>query len=341
MAGRPVKNDNSKQFLKQCRLTVVENRHNPYHYGLAEQRGTGVDLELFRIEPHGGPFVVIKINDLSVPALQSFFVSLLETFFSDAAYLFADGSACRCLFCHNDVFDALRRWPQMFHLRRYEFSVNITIFYFAGKEISLFICKFAFMFHIKPMSIMKKFLCIFALAAMTAVAANAQPRAIGGRIGSGIGFTYQHSVGGDNMISADLDFPLFNGGISATATYDWIFPINSWTEKGSWNWYAGAGAGLGFGWPHTEKVTAYGVTGRSHAGSFNIGVTGRIGVEYNFWFPLQLSLDWRPTIGPGIVWNNTSVTMNGETTRENNTSVVFNTGGLYAGSICLGVRYLF
>ena len=73
----------------------------------------------------------------------------------------------------------------------------------------------------------------------------------------------------------------------------------------------------------------------------NIGVDGRIGVEYNFWFPLQLSLDWRPVIGPEIDWYNTVTTTDGHTVRDNNTGVGFSTNGIYAGAISLGIRYKF
>lgn len=59
----------------------------------------------------------------------------------------------------------------------------------------------------------------------------------------------------------------------------------------------------------------------------NVGVAGRIGVEYDFWFPLQLSFDWRPIIGPGIDLDDNTAYFGGE--------------GLYAGAICLGVRYKF
>ena len=31
--------------------------------------------------------------------------------------------------------------------------------------------------------------------------------------------------------------------------------------------------------------------------AFSIGVTGQAGLEYNFWFPLSLSVDVRPTFG--------------------------------------------
>ncbi|MEE1183368.1 MAG: hypothetical protein UHZ06_02640, partial [Paludibacteraceae bacterium] len=79
----------------------------------------------------------------------------------------------------------------------------------------------------------------------------------------------------------------------------------------SWNWYAGVGAGVGF-WGF-NNIYGFG------------GVAGRIGIEYNFWFPMQLSLDYRPIIGVG----------------GSNGVVGFNTKGLYAGGIALGVRYLF
>lgn len=188
---------------------------------------------------------------------------------------------------------------------------------------------------------MKRIILLCAAVIMTAAALNAQPRAVGGRIGAGITASYQHSVSNSNMVSVDLDFPMFYGGIQAAATYDWIFPINSWNERGAWNWYAGVGAGLGFGWPHISKDTYGGATYRTNAGSFNIGAVGRIGVEYQFWFPLQLSIDWRPMFGPDIFWNNTATTTGGTTVQDKSSGIVFNTSGLYASAICLGVRYRF
>lgn len=192
---------------------------------------------------------------------------------------------------------------------------------------------------------MKKFIIVCAATLLAVVAVNAQPRAIGGRVAYGVGFSYQHSMGLDNMISVDVDFPGYNGGIGAAATYDWIFPITAWTRKGEWNWYAGAGAGFGFAWPVVEKHEVAGIKTRTSAGGFNIGVAGRIGVEYNFWFPLQLSVDWRPVIGPTIIWSN--VTNSGDLSgtglqaKDHSTAVGFSTGALYASAICIGVRYLF
>lgn len=188
---------------------------------------------------------------------------------------------------------------------------------------------------------MKKFLLTFAAVILAAVAVNAQPRAIGGRLGYGVEFSYQHSVSPSNMVQAELSFPGFVEGVGVAATYDWIFPIRSWNHKGSWNWYAGVGAGLGFGWPNVSKQTAGGVTHRVSSNWFNIGVAGRIGVEYNFWFPLQLSFDWRPLFGPCISWYNESWKGDGTTTKKHGSDADFYTGGLYAGAISLGVRYRF
>lgn len=160
---------------------------------------------------------------------------------------------------------------------------------------------------------MKKFLLVLVLAVGAISFASAQPRAIGGRLGYGIAVSYQHSLG-QNMVNLDVDFPGFYG-IGAAATYDWIFPITSWQEKGSWNWYAGVGAGLAFNFRNYMSV----------------GVAGRIGVEYNFWFPMQLSLDWRPVVGPRFWFDHNNGNHNG---------VGFHYGGLYDG-IALGIRYNF
>ena len=187
---------------------------------------------------------------------------------------------------------------------------------------------------------MKK--CIIACAAtlLAVVAVNAQPRAIGGRVAYGVGFSYQHSVGLENMVSLDVEFPGYSRGMGAAATYDWIFPISAWTQKGEWNWYAGVGAGLGFSFPGVGKPLNLG-DGNSWiapSGGFNFGIAGRIGVEYNFWFPLQLSIDWRPVIGPQVYWYNLRIE---NTVISYDPQWDFNSNGFYAGAICLGVRYRF
>ncbi|MBQ2290692.1 MAG: hypothetical protein II248_02240 [Paludibacteraceae bacterium] len=159
---------------------------------------------------------------------------------------------------------------------------------------------------------MKKLLLVAVFAVAGIAAAVAQPRAIGVNIGYGVDVSYQHSIGESNMVDLSVNIPAFNG-IGATATYDWVNPFGTqipWDYKGDWNWNLGVGAGAGI----------YGF----RAPSVYAGVVGHVGVEYNFWFPLQLSVDWRPNIG--------IVAAGG--------GVGFNTAGLYTG-VTLGVRYLF
>lgn len=159
---------------------------------------------------------------------------------------------------------------------------------------------------------MKKIIIIVALALGFAVAASAQPRAIGVNLGYGIDFSYQHTLGTANMVDLSVNVPGFSG-IGATCTYDWLNPFGTqipWNNKGQWDWEMGVGAGAGFIWG---------------ANGWYAGVAGHVGVSYDFWFPLQLSLDWRPCVGPY---------------GAKDAGIGFNLGGLYTG-ITLGVRYRF
>ena len=173
---------------------------------------------------------------------------------------------------------------------------------------------------------MKKFFVI-AVLAIASIAAYAQPRAIGVNLGGGIGFSYQHGFGESNMLDLAVYTPLASGrgqiwGLGATITYDWIDPFGAtvpWNEKGEWHWYMGVGGDGGFYFPYADS-------------GFNagwVGVAGHFGIEYDFWFPLQLSLDWRPSIGVGLAGNGAG-----------GVGVGFNTGGLYEG-LTIGVRYKF
>lgn len=157
---------------------------------------------------------------------------------------------------------------------------------------------------------MKKFLIIAALALGMTVAANAQPRAIGARFGWATEVSYQHTMGGADFIEANLGTFGF-AGLQAGATYNFMIAQPQWTDRGEWGFYAGPGIALG--------------TGFSKAYACNFGVTGQVGLEYTFWFPLQLSVDLRPQIGIFAGSN----------------SVKFFTGGLYGFAPALSVRYRF
>ena len=126
---------------------------------------------------------------------------------------------------------------------------------------------------------MKKIILVAALILGFAAAAAAQPRAIGIRGGFGAGVSYQHTVGA-NFIDADLGF---GNGLNLAATYNWMLAQPQWTSRGEWGVYAGPGAALGLGF--------------GDASFFNVGVAGEVGLEYTFWFPLQLSVDIRPQLG--------------------------------------------
>lgn len=161
---------------------------------------------------------------------------------------------------------------------------------------------------------MKKSLIVAALLFVLGTAsAIAQPRAVGVRLGYGVEFSYQHGMG-DNMLSIDAGLPGF-GGIEAAVTYDWINPFHTqipWNNKGKWNWSLGVGGAAGWWW-----ISSYNYA--------FVGVAGRVGVEYNFWFPLQLSVEWRPAFGPNFGKNHCG----------------FYGYGLYAGGFAIGVRYKF
>ena len=164
---------------------------------------------------------------------------------------------------------------------------------------------------------MKKLLLIAVLAVAGVAAAVAQPRAIGLNLGTGNGISYQHSLGETNMLDVAVQVPVLTEGLGGIVTYDWINPFGTaipWDYQGTWNWYLGVGGSAG----------VYGLLSTEYANHWYAGVVGHVGIEYQFWFPLQLSLDIRPTIGV-------------DNTKDN--KVGFGLAGLY--NVSLGVRYLF
>ena len=149
---------------------------------------------------------------------------------------------------------------------------------------------------------MKKIIIAAALVLGFAVAASAQPRAIGVRVGE---ISYQHSLGA-NFLEVDGGLDLLGGlKVGATGIYNFMIAQPSWTSRGEWGFYAGPGAGVGLELGDVNYL--------------NISAAGMVGLEYSFWFPLQLSLDYRQHIG-----------------------IRFNGDPLYAGpSVGLGIRYKF
>lgn len=132
-------------------------------------------------------------------------------------------------------------------------------------------------------SIFKKFSLVKLVLLLTFLFAfsdlmKAQPRALGLRGGYGAELSYQHSLG-RNFVEADLGWTV--NGMWVSGMYDFLFPIQD-----GFSFYVGPGAQVG--------MFTYYKDGRNVA-RFDLGLVGQIGVEYCFNFPLQLSLDWRPS----------------------------------------------
>lgn len=122
------------------------------------------------------------------------------------------------------------------------------------------------------------------------IAKNAIGLRIGDSDGRGVEVSYQRGLGGNNRLEANLG--IRNGkhynGFKLAALYQWV-----WNIDNGFNWYAGAGGGLGsFGYEKDYK-------GYSDYNETFAFIAGDIGIEYNFDFPLLLSLDFRPEIGFG------------------------------------------
>ncbi|MFV9551173.1 hypothetical protein [Algibacter sp. PT7-4] len=139
----------------------------------------------------------------------------------------------------------------------------------------------------------KLFLLSFAVLgfALTSNAQDISDHAIGLRLGDSDGLgaevSYQHALGDNNRLEADLGWRSGNNynAFKLTGLYQWVMPLD-----GSFNWFVGAGGGLA----SFDGKDAF--DGVSETAFF---VAGDIGIEYNFDIPLLLSLDFRPELGFG------------------------------------------
>jgi len=156
---------------------------------------------------------------------------------------------------------------------------------------------------------MKKALLAIAVALIASVSVSAQSRALGARLGYGVEVSYQHYLG-DNFIEGDLGFAGFKG-LNIAAAYNITIAQPKWTSQGEWTFYAGPAAGFNWDFPSNNN-----------AGGFGFGIGGNVGLEYVFNIPLQLSIDWRPLLGPYF-----------------KDGINYWTSGLFGGGIA--VRYFF
>lgn len=120
------------------------------------------------------------------------------------------------------------------------------------------------------------------------ISENAIGLRVGGSQAFGAEVSYQRAIGMDNnRLEFDLGWrnDSYYDAIKLVGLYQWV-----WNIDGGFNWYAGAGAGLG----NYDDNRKDGLD--RHDGVFAL-IAGDIGLEYNFDFPLLLSLDLRPEIG--------------------------------------------
>jgi hypothetical protein len=121
---------------------------------------------------------------------------------------------------------------------------------------------------------MKKLVLILALSLGLATVAFSQSQYIGGRSGGyGGELSYQKDLNSSGRLEADLGWSYSYLGL--TGLYQWVKPIGG--VQGL-EWFYGGGATVGFG------------------SGLYLGVAGNIGIDYNFSFPLQIGLDYRPTL---------------------------------------------
>lgn len=137
---------------------------------------------------------------------------------------------------------------------------------------------------------MKKLLllaiCVFGFTAHSQaqqIANNALGLRFGGSNGVGTEISYQRGLGDNNRLELDLGWSNRSDvdAFRLTGLYHWV-----WNIEGGFNWYAGAGAGIG-------TVEDYHDSGND----LLLYAAGNVGIEYDFDFPLLLSLDFRPEIG--------------------------------------------
>jgi len=145
---------------------------------------------------------------------------------------------------------------------------------------------------------MKNFVLTLVLTLSFIGVLNAQVKgsAIGGRFGLDVEASYQHPLSEVNRLELGLGYNVLGyyntinpSGPTISGVCQWVYDLSSITD--GLNWYWGIGAS-------TAIVTNYSKP------YFSIGALGQAGVEYNFDFPLRLSIDCRPGmyVIPGLTY---------------------------------------
>lgn len=142
----------------------------------------------------------------------------------------------------------------------------------------------------------KFIISLIALIAVTTLSAqDISKNALGLRLGDNDGFgaevSYQARLSPNNRLELGLGWRDGKNydGFKVTGIYQWV-----WNIEGGFNWYAGLGGGLGSYSFNNDRDND-----RDDYTDTFVFAAGDIGIEYNFDFPLLISLDFRPEIGFG------------------------------------------
>lgn len=185
---------------------------------------------------------------------------------------------------------------------------------------------------------------IIAAIAISAVAA-AQPRAIGLRLGPVAELSYQHTLPiSDSFIDATIGLDYIGQpGFKGTATWNFIVGDPAWSVRGQWAAYAGAGLSIGYVNDQVNysnlDINKVVIDRRINEIGFMAGIALQAGIEYTFWFPLQLSIDLRPIVGVHFA-NRTNRFYDGHLYKADH-SANFYQDGFYGLIPTLSVRYAF
>ncbi|MEP0264700.1 hypothetical protein [Dokdonia sp.] len=131
------------------------------------------------------------------------------------------------------------------------------------------------------------FLGVIASIQAQEIATNAIGIRVGDNDGFGTEVNYQRAIGDNNRVELGLGWRSatnFNA-VRLTGLYQWV-----WNLTGDFNWYVGAGVAAGV-FDFDDQFN------NRNLNEFFLNAVGDIGIEYNFDFPLLLSLDFRPEIG--------------------------------------------
>ncbi|QXP53022.1 hypothetical protein [Cellulophaga sp. HaHa_2_1] len=116
---------------------------------------------------------------------------------------------------------------------------------------------------------------------------------LGDSDGLGAEISYQKSLSRNNRLEVNLGFRDSRAydAFKLSGLYEWVLPL-----EGDFNWYYGVGGGLG-NVNFERRPSDTNPNGEEVDGGLFVFAAGNIGVEYNFDFPLVISLDMRPEIG--------------------------------------------